>query len=1387
MSGLGNTARLQPVFTMPASRVRSSTLSASARVALSELERYFVLTVHPDADIQRQISELQKNQSIESIEPVKIFHLDTPIGYPSDSLFDKQWAMKKIGAENAWKTSTGKGILVGVIDTGIDFLHPDLQRNLWVNSKEDRNQNGTFEPYAFTETRNGLSGDLNGIDDDGNGFIDDVIGYDFVDQFITNIGDASGRDAIPYDEQGHGTSVSGIISAQKNNIIGVSGLAYDSKLVSLRAFDATGNAEEDDIAAAIVYAALNGVQVLNMSFGDVVYSPITRSACQFAESMGVTLVASAGNDGSTLPRFPASYPEVISVAATNDRDSRASFSSYGSQLTLSAPGVAIPTTSVGGKYKSNFQGTSAAAPHVAATAALILEINPALRPAEVRGILQASCDDLGAKGWDTDFGAGRINAATAVAINGATDISITFPENDAAFRKDKSASIDIRGTVATPLFASWRLWLGKGEVPSDALWVPIGESSGQQSIGQSLGSLSLTGLQDTTYTLRLVVELTNGNSIERRVRFDVLSASSKLEFTSLTPYWVSAWLNGARTAVVVSQFSERCNYYVTVKKQGTKDIPKKYEDIDHFSRQHSIVLTEHDLEGDIPYDIEIVGILPGTDTVTSSLVLKRPAEIIQQALFASKEYSTVTAQINNSVKNLHGEGPAFAISDRSTGTFGTTKIIQFAGGAMTVRDSTNEVWIPRGMGDSNGDGIIEVLAHSLGATRLFQGKSPSDSPFGRFIFSEKDVSYGSVREFWPAALADLTGDGREEVIGFTDTTALAYTYRNGKYELLAIAPNTTPRGESGSPNAMRPPNCAVGDFDGDGNIELCYGDTDGDFLVYEYKNGSLTKEYTIVNENKDGGTEYVASADVDGDGKPELLVGYYATPAASGNREYDVPLWTFKLYRSLSANTYRAVWTDQFYGVRAGLEFQSGVSAGDLDGQKGDELVLAPFPNVYVFKWNESSKTLVPLWNYYGSYTSNPIVYDFDNNGRNELGFADGATTSFWEIPIASLPVAPTNFRATVLDTTTVKLTWATSPDADEYALYILPSPGEQNAVPKLIGVTSADSFVVDTVRNYTLYRFYIRSIQSGTFGIPAQPVDVFVHPVVTLLRNEVRGRTLALHYSGLLGSEVPPLGTVRLRDNFGVELPLIQSLLLAGDSTLLVQLLPSKFGQTVEVIILPFADRYGLPTSSGKIVLSLSPEQSTVELYLAKLTVLTPTTLRLEFSEAFGTGATDLANYTFRPFGGITQIDSVSPSEVVITLNMPIQPLGSEYTLTVENILARSGNRITSGAGNTLGFTLTSPDANAPFVFPNPVYLADNQIMTFANLPRDPILTVYTMDMKTLVTLTGTQNDGGVNWDGRIDDGSQLPTGVYLFKVKGKDSAGRDIESELVKFAVVR
>ncbi|MGB5848812.1 MAG: S8 family peptidase, partial [Ignavibacteriaceae bacterium] len=283
---------------------------------------------------------------------------------PNDTLLSEQWALEKIQAFDAWdKTEGVDTVLLAVIDTGIDYLHPDLQNKIYLNTGEiGIDVNGNYKT-------------LNGIDDDGNGFVDDFRGWDFTDRvgfpFDSSGGDYLDWDNDPIDEHGHGTYIGGIAGAEVNNIIGIAGVAPKIQIVNLRAFDPAGFGEEDDVAAAILYAVQIGVKVINMSFGDNAFSLVLRDVIKFAFDRGVVLIGSSGNSGSTAPHYPSGYSEVISVGNSTIDDFVSGSSNYGSTLDLVAPGSSIVTTARNNNYAS-ISGTSAATPHVAATAALIL-------------------------------------------------------------------------------------------------------------------------------------------------------------------------------------------------------------------------------------------------------------------------------------------------------------------------------------------------------------------------------------------------------------------------------------------------------------------------------------------------------------------------------------------------------------------------------------------------------------------------------------------------------------------------------------------------------------------------------------------------------------------------------------------------------------------------------------------------------------------------------------------------------------------------------------------------------------------------------------------------------------------------------------------------------
>src|SRR5262245_58937310 len=280
---------------------------------------------------------------------------------PNDPSFGSLWGLDNTGqgggtvnadinAPQAWNTSTGTGrTVVAVIDTGVDYNHPDLAANMWRNSRE-------------------IPG--NGIDDDRNGFKDDVYGYDFAN-----------NDSNPMDDNGHGTHVSGTIGAVGDNGVGVAGVDWHAKIMALKFLDSSGSGYLSNAVRALNYAVANGAKVVNASFGGGGYDSAMATAINNAKSRGVIVVAAAGNDASDNdadPAYPANYAgdNVVSVAATDRYDQLAYFSNYGrSTVDIAAPGQSIFSTLPNGRY-GTYSGTSMATPHVAGSLALVWDAHP---------------------------------------------------------------------------------------------------------------------------------------------------------------------------------------------------------------------------------------------------------------------------------------------------------------------------------------------------------------------------------------------------------------------------------------------------------------------------------------------------------------------------------------------------------------------------------------------------------------------------------------------------------------------------------------------------------------------------------------------------------------------------------------------------------------------------------------------------------------------------------------------------------------------------------------------------------------------------------------------------------------------------------------------------
>jgi thermitase len=299
--------------------------------------------------------------ALRSLSPVTFVEIDGEVSAffnPDDPLYPRQWHLPSVSAPQAWDLTTGSTqVIIAVIDTGVDYNHPDLAGKT-------------------------------------------VAGYNFVS-----------RNADPMDDNGHGTHVAGIAAASGNNALGVAGVDWSARIMPLKVLNAQGSGYESDVASAIRYAADHGARVINMSLGGPNDSYTVREAVNYAFNKGVTLVAAAGNNASSVS-YPAACENVIAVGALDSQNGLLPYSNRGPALDLTAPGASILSTVPGGYQEMS--GTSMASPVVAGCASLLLARNPSYSPSQVEKALEGGATDLGVAGFDSTFGYGKVNAYAAL-------------------------------------------------------------------------------------------------------------------------------------------------------------------------------------------------------------------------------------------------------------------------------------------------------------------------------------------------------------------------------------------------------------------------------------------------------------------------------------------------------------------------------------------------------------------------------------------------------------------------------------------------------------------------------------------------------------------------------------------------------------------------------------------------------------------------------------------------------------------------------------------------------------------------------------------------------------------------------------------------------------
>lgn len=392
---------------------RASLASVHAEVGATLVRQYDlipadVVRLAKDADMGQAIKAYQSNPAVAYVQPSYRLHA---LALPNDPLFGDLWGMRNtgqeggvpgadIGVQGVWDTTTGSSsVVVGVIDTGVDYTHPDLADNIWENPLE--------------------AAGVTGVDDDGNGIIDDIHGARW-----TN-GDGTVTSGDPMDDNSHGTHCSGTIGGVGNNARGVAGVNWTVRIMGLKFLSGDGGGYTADAVSALEYAIAKGADLTSNSWGGGGFEPALQTAILAARDQNQLFIAAAGNDygndNDLAPTYPSGYPaaNIIAVASVTRFDTLSVFSNIGSTtVDIAAPGSAIVSTVPGAAYDS-YDGTSMATPHVAGAAALLLSAHPTATYAELKSWLLGGAVSIPALAGKVLSG-GRLNLADALAIsNGA--------------------------------------------------------------------------------------------------------------------------------------------------------------------------------------------------------------------------------------------------------------------------------------------------------------------------------------------------------------------------------------------------------------------------------------------------------------------------------------------------------------------------------------------------------------------------------------------------------------------------------------------------------------------------------------------------------------------------------------------------------------------------------------------------------------------------------------------------------------------------------------------------------------------------------------------------------------------------------------------------------
>ena len=971
------------------------------------LKRIYLLRFQIPTDLYTVRAHYAAHPLIEEAEFNYIRQTQASDVIPNDPLFEEQWNLALIDMPGAWGIEKGDPeVIIAVVDTGFDYTHEDLASQTWVNLDEIPD---------------------NGIDDDDNGYIDDVNGWDFSEPTSDDgSGSSQNGDNDPIDESGHGTHVAGIIGAAVDNNIGIAGVAWNCTLMPIRGAGVEG-IRDDRSSAAIIYAVDNGARVINMSWGGRERSFVLRDAVDYAYARGVLMVAASGNESEGASIFPAGYRKVISVAATEQHKQKFYQSNFGASIDIGAPGNVILSTHINNRYRP-LSGTSMATAHVSGVAGLIISKRPSLTHREARQILLSAVDPITES--PELVGAGNLNAARALMASASLQANILSPETHSG----GSNQIEIVGTAGGFKFNTWQLLYGSSAVPT--VFQSINAPSSQQKINETLLIWETSAVTEGIYTLRL--EVTN---LEGKVLRDEVVVSVDRTPPQVRDVSVQNQITNGSYATVVSWSTD--DFTINTLSQRAREATAPFRPIEEnaASREHFFSLS---LETG-SYDLSITSRNDvGLETVDDNGGKFYRAEVTSGSVSPNGFVETSTTlppmHIGSVAADFDRDGMleivGLPIGDDAPGI----EIHERTGAGYQLRHTGAIDSKPLAVGDTDGDGLLEILSGARDRVFLIESVTPNGYP-EKIIWESTFLSSGQ--------LADLDNDGRIEIIGadnFNDNIRIFENRGNDSYDEILIIKNET---EGSNVFGKQ---FAIGDFDANGIVELMVGDSEGELFIYESVGDNLLVETWRLKLDIEDAYQ-LAAGDLTGDGVPEFIVGGTVLRADLPSM---LPRWKYHVFTAFppvdstpqavgkGVSRYQLIWSQAITPFT--LKGNS-MAVGDVDGDLQNELVVLANPSVYIFKWmpvateDRVSSNFVPIWYHEAWETSRLFLVDLNQDNFNELYFnSEENLLTFTHVhasdPNSVVNIQPYELSATPLSARAVRIDWETPEEAVSYTVY---------------------------------------------------------------------------------------------------------------------------------------------------------------------------------------------------------------------------------------------------------------------------------------------------------------------------------------------------------------